>query len=176
MYAALSRTIRSASLTSFLRSAGLSVRVCRSNRSSNLGSEKRPQFRVSPVLYTLSHRSGSSMNSTGGNTHHLEVARLLPFLEPRGGFEEPVLGLDPDLPPLLDDEHREVLIGQANVAVLEHDLEAVREAGLGQQASGLRAILLRVRAEARELLELCLGHRPGRAGAHQACPDCGPVL
>src|SRR5216684_3031207 len=75
---------------------------------------------------------------------HLEAPRVPPVREPGGGLERPVLGLDPDLPPLLDHEHSEVDVRNPDVAVLQDDLEAVRIARLGQEALRLRTVLLHI--------------------------------
>ena len=78
-----------------------------------------------------------------------------------------MLGLDPDLAPFLDHVHRPVLVGQLDVSVLQHHLEAVGVAGLGQEPPGLGPVLLGVPSEARVLLELGRRHRPLRAGTRE---------
>src|SRR6267142_4573382 len=96
-----------------------------------------------------------------------EVAAVPPIREPGSGLERPMLGLDADLPPLLDREHRDVLIRELHVAVLEYDLEAIRVAGLGQEFLGLRSVLLHVLPEPRQFLQLGLRHRELGAGTQE---------
>src|SRR5262245_22662102 len=98
----------------------------------------------------------------------LEAAGVASVREPRRGFERPVLDFDADLAPLLDHERAEVDVRDADVPVLQDDLEAVRVPGFNQEALRLRAVLLRVLPEPRKLLELALRHRPLRAGPHQS--------
>src|SRR5206468_7428526 len=61
----------------------------------------------------------------------LEVPPVAPVREPGRGFEGPVLGLDPDLAPLLDHEHAEVDVRNPHVTILQDHLEAVGIARLG---------------------------------------------
>src|SRR5205807_8779648 len=64
------------------------------------------------------------------------------------GLERPMLGLDPDLASFLDHVHRPILVGELDVSVLQHDLEAVGVARLGQEPPGLGPVLLGVPSEA----------------------------
>src|SRR5712691_7527100 len=84
----------------------------------------------------------------------LEAPRIASIREPGRRLQRPVLGLDADLAPLLDREHREVLVGNLHVAVFQDDLEAVGVTRLGQEAPGLGPVLVHVLPEPRQLLEL----------------------
>src|SRR4029453_11939842 len=84
----------------------------------------------------------------------LEAPGIPPIREPGRGLERPVIGLDTDLPPLLDRKDREVLIRQLHVAVLQDQLEAVGVTRFGEQLLGLSSLLLLVPPEPRKLPEL----------------------
>src|SRR5438876_3139012 len=133
---------------------------------------------VAPGDLPAEELSGVVHELDGRRDDQLEVPRVLPVREPGRRLEGAVLGLDPDLAPLLDQEHREVLVGKLHVAILQDDLQAVGVTGFGEEPSGLGATLLAVLPEARELLELGLRHRPFRAGTHQTShvPQAGERL
>src|SRR5438093_6830552 len=86
-----------------------------------------------------------------GADDQLEVAGVPAIREPGRRLEGSVLGLDADLPPLLDHEHAEAHVRDSDVAVFQYRFEAVGVPGLGQEAFGLGAILLHVLPEARKL-------------------------
>jgi hypothetical protein len=81
-----------------------------------------------------------------------------------------VLGLHPDLLPRRDQRHGEIDVRHLDVAVGQHRLEAIGEAGLRQQSLGLAQVGGVVSAKARELLQLLLAQRPRALRVHDV-PD-----
>jgi hypothetical protein len=79
----------------------------------------------------------------------LEVMGVAAVGEPGRRLERPVLGLDANLAPLLDHERAEVDVRHPHVAILQHHLEPVGIAGLGQEPLGLGTILASRGASAR---------------------------
>src|SRR5439155_768423 len=109
-----------------------------------VGTISRSRF-ATYVPIAISPRSGSVFRQ-------LEVPGVASVHEPGRGLERTLLSLDADLPPFLNREHGEVLVRQLHVSVLEHDLEAVGIARLGQQPLGLGPVLLDVLPEPRKFL------------------------